>query len=53
MKDGYKFSGGPWILRKAGWVKTDNITLVPEPEVLGHQAEARQGDLQDPGRHVC
>ncbi|MBA2607697.1 MAG: peptide ABC transporter substrate-binding protein [Actinobacteria bacterium] len=33
MKDGYKFSGGPWILE--AWNKTDNITLVPNPNFWG------------------
>jgi len=33
MKDGYKFSGGPWMLE--GWTKTDNITLVPNPQFWG------------------
>lgn len=36
MKDGYKFSGGPWILD--GWAKTDNITLVPNPKFWGTKA---------------
>ena len=37
MKDGYDISGGPWMLAggKAGWVKTDNITLVPNPKYWG------------------
>lgn len=33
MKDGYKFSGGPWIIDS--WTKTDNITLVPNPMFWG------------------
>jgi len=33
MKDGYKFSGGPWIIDS--WVKTDSITLVPNPKFWG------------------
>ena len=33
MKDGYTFSGGPWIIQQ--WVKTDNITLVPNPNYWG------------------
>jgi peptide/nickel transport system substrate-binding protein len=39
MKDGYDFSGGPWMLAggKAGWVKTDNITLVPNPNYWGQK----------------
>ncbi len=39
MKDGYEFSGGPWMMAggKAGWVKTDNITLVPNPKYWGEK----------------
>lgn len=33
MKDGYKFSGGPWILDS--WTKTDSIVLVPNPKYWG------------------
>jgi peptide/nickel transport system substrate-binding protein len=33
MKDGYKFSAGPWIIDS--WTKTDNITLVPNPNFFG------------------
>ncbi len=33
MKDGYQFSGGPWMIQ--GWTKTDNITLVPNPAYWG------------------
>ena len=33
MKDGYKFSGGPWMIDS--WTKTDNITLVPNPMYWG------------------
>jgi peptide/nickel transport system substrate-binding protein len=32
-KDGYKFSGGPWVIDS--WTKTDNITLVPNPKYWG------------------
>ncbi len=32
-KDGYKFSAGPWIIDS--WVKTDSITLVPNPNYWG------------------
>jgi len=32
-KDGYKFSAGPWIIDS--WTKTDNITLVPNPNFFG------------------
>ncbi|HVV36081.1 MAG TPA: ABC transporter substrate-binding protein [Acidimicrobiales bacterium] len=36
-KDGYAWSGGPWMLEggAAGWVKTDHITLVPNPKYWG------------------
>jgi peptide/nickel transport system substrate-binding protein len=39
MKDGYAFSAGPWMLEggKAGWVKTDHITLVPNPKYWGEK----------------
>ncbi len=39
MKDGYDFSAGPWMMQggKAGWVKTDNITLVPNPKYWGEK----------------
>jgi peptide/nickel transport system substrate-binding protein len=33
MKDGYKWSGGPWMIE--GWTKTDNITFVPNPNYWG------------------
>jgi len=33
MKDGYTFSAGPWVIQQ--WVKTDNITLVPNPNFWG------------------
>jgi peptide/nickel transport system substrate-binding protein len=33
MKDGYTFSAGPWLIQQ--WVKTDNITLVPNPNYWG------------------
>jgi peptide/nickel transport system substrate-binding protein len=36
MKDGYKFSGGPWILDS--WTKTDSIVLVPNPNFWGTKA---------------
>jgi peptide/nickel transport system substrate-binding protein len=37
MKDGYAFSGGPWMLEngKAGWKKGVSITLVPNPRFWG------------------
>lgn len=39
MTDGYAFSGGPWLMDggKAGWVKDDNITLVPNPKYWGEK----------------
>ena len=38
MKDGYAFSGGPFMLKggSAGWVKGDSITLVPNPKWWGN-----------------
>ena len=33
MKDGYTWSGGPFMLK--AWTKTDNITLVPNPKWYG------------------
>ena len=40
MKDGYAFSGGPWMLEggKAGWKKGRSITLVPNPRWWGQPA---------------
>ncbi len=37
MKDGYAFSGGPWMLQggKSGWKKGKSITLVPNPNYWG------------------
>jgi len=37
MKDGYGFSGGPWMLEngKAGWNKGRSLTLVPNPKYWG------------------
>jgi len=37
MKDGYAFSGGPWLLQggKSGWKKGKSITLVPNPNYWG------------------
>ena len=32
-KDGYKWSGGPWLIKS--WAKTDSITLVPNPKYWG------------------
>ena len=33
MKDGYKFSAGPWVIDS--WNKTDSITLVPNDKFWG------------------
>lgn len=33
MKDGYTFSGGPWVIQQ--WAKQDSITLVPNPNYWG------------------
>ena len=37
MKDGYAFSGGPWVLEggKAGWKKGKTLTLVPNDKYWG------------------
>jgi peptide/nickel transport system substrate-binding protein len=37
MKDGYAFSGGPWMLKdgKAGWDHGQSLTLVPNPKWWG------------------
>jgi peptide/nickel transport system substrate-binding protein len=37
MKDGYAFSGGPWMLAggRKGWDKGRSITLVPNPNYWG------------------
>jgi len=39
MKDGYAFSGGPWMLEGGakGWDKGRSITLVPNPKYWGTQ----------------
>ncbi len=39
MKDGYAFSGGPWMLDGGakGWDKGRSITLVPNPKYWGTQ----------------
>ena len=34
-KDGYKWSGGPWMIKS--WAKTDSITMVPNPKYWGTQ----------------
>jgi len=33
MKNGYTFSGGPWMIQK--WDKTNQITMVPNPKYWG------------------
>lgn len=33
MKDGYKFSGGPWLIEN--WAKGQEVRLVPNPEYWG------------------
>jgi peptide/nickel transport system substrate-binding protein len=40
MKNGYAFSGGPWMLDggKAGWKKGRSLTLVPNEAYWGEQA---------------
>ena len=37
MKDGYAFSGGPWMLDggKSGWDQGESLTLVPNPKWWG------------------
>lgn len=41
MKDGYAFSGGPWMLENGakGWNKGRSITLVPNPRFWGTQPQ--------------
>ena len=47
MKDGYAFSGGPWMLEggKDGWEKGKSITLVPNPKYWGTKPPIGEGDL--------
>ena len=40
MANGYTFSGGPWMLES--WNKGVDVTLVPNPNYWGEQAEARR-----------
>jgi peptide/nickel transport system substrate-binding protein len=40
MKDGYKWSGGPWMLDH--WTKGQEIALVPNPEYWGQQPYIEQ-----------
>ena len=35
MKDGYTFSGGPYMMPAGGWAKGQSITLVPNPKWYG------------------
>ena len=44
MANGYKWSGGPWKIES--WNKGADVTLDPQRELLGREAEARQGRLQ-------
>ncbi len=39
MKNGYDWSGGPWI---AKWTKGDNITLTPNTKFWGHKPKLDQ-----------
>ena len=49
MKDGYTWSGGPWI---AKWTKGDNITLTPNANYWGTKPKLDKVDVQVPRRHV-
>jgi peptide/nickel transport system substrate-binding protein len=48
MKDGYAFSGGPWMLKDgaAGWQKGTSITLVPNPRYWGPKPKIGQVTFQ-------
>jgi peptide/nickel transport system substrate-binding protein len=35
MKDGYTFSGGPWMMPPGAWVKGQSVKLVPNPNYWG------------------
>jgi peptide/nickel transport system substrate-binding protein len=35
MRNGYSWSGGPWLIQS--WQKGQSITLVPNPEYWGHE----------------
>jgi len=39
MKDGYGWSGGPWQLAPGGWVKSQSIKLVPNPNYWGKKPD--------------
>ncbi|MDQ1439913.1 MAG: peptide/nickel transport system substrate-binding protein [Acidimicrobiaceae bacterium] len=39
MKDGYTWSGGPWALAPAGWVRGQSIKLVPNPNYWGKKPD--------------
>ncbi len=44
MKDGYAWSGGPWMLEggTTGWKKGESITLVPNPNYWGVKASIQK-----------
>lgn len=48
MKDGYAFSGGPWMLKggASGWQKGTSITLVPNPKYWGTKPRIAQVTFQ-------
>ena len=48
MKNGYSWSGGPWIFK---WDKGVSVTLTPNPKWYGTEAHDQEGDLQDPDGH--
>ena len=47
MKDGYAFSGGPWMLKggKNGWDQGKSLTLVPNPKYWGTKPQIGEVDL--------
>ena len=49
MKDGYTWSGGPWMME--AWNKGVGMTLRPQPQVLGPEAARRQGGGEVLRRH--
>lgn len=48
MKDGYAFSGGPWMLEGGakGWDKGRSITLVPNPKYWGPKPKIAKAVFQ-------